>query len=211
VTKYIRLRHKTRDPKTNNESANQSNVFQDADCCFHVQRSTTSVTSAGNSPFNSLASSFSHRSRWLLSSEMRCRILSYVHTNVSQENSASIFTVGKYFTVDKKASHSSETFVSTKLHGVICRSTIISVPSCSHRNVLLRLISIPLFLLTLKSFFQTFPWYSPSKCCRYILFPPSEHVQPGPVSCTNHWYLKFPIVHFLFINLICCYPYYLLT
>lgn len=158
MTKYIRLRHKTRDPKTNKESANQSNVFKDADCCFHVQRSTTSVTSAGNSPFNSLASSFSHRSQWLLSSEMRCRIPSYVHTNVSQENSASIFGVEEYFTADdKKASQSSETLVYIKLHGVICRSIIISV----------RYVFITIFVTTqwdavisanTKIFLQTFPW-----------------------------------------------------
>jgi hypothetical protein len=87
--------------------------------------------------------------------EMQCHILSYVHSNVSQENSASILRVEEYFTVDdKKALHSSETFVSTKLHGVTRRSSMISVPLCLHNHVLLRLISILLFLLIPKSFFK---------------------------------------------------------
>jgi hypothetical protein len=126
--KYTKLRHNRRHPKTNKESANQSNVFQDADCCYHVQSYTISVTSASSSPFNSLSSSFSQHSLRLMSTEMRCRILSYKHTNVSQENSASTFRVDEYSTMDdKKAPHSTKTFLSTKLHGVIRRSTIISV------------------------------------------------------------------------------------
>jgi hypothetical protein len=86
---------------------------------------------------------------------MRCRTLSYVHTNFSQENSASVFRVEVYFTADdKKASQSSETVVSTKLHGVICRSIIISAPLRLHKNLLIRLSVMLLFLLTPTSFFR---------------------------------------------------------
>lgn len=63
--------------------------------------------------------------------------------------------VEEYFTADnKEASQSSETFVSTKPHGVTCRSIIISVPSRLHKQFLLRRIATLLFLLTPKSFFK---------------------------------------------------------
>jgi hypothetical protein len=76
------------------------------------------VTSASHSPFNSLASNVLQSSLCLLSNEKLCCLLSYKHTNVSQENSAAIFRAEEYFTMD---TFHTETFVSTKLHGVIRR------------------------------------------------------------------------------------------